>query len=168
MMVSAASAVAMAIRLTYLNLKANEGVLPSDADLFQPLVDEPVDVPVLPNVTFKFSRDGDTYFDYYDFYFFSLNPRVTIGPFDHVQAPYDEIFRLSSVVVWPLTHLVDVIPKVWPNGSNGPKRNYCLQTGCDEYNYDAFGAEDLIAINLTHCEKISQHFNYPRKLQDRR
>ncbi|BHF61147.1 Retinal guanylyl cyclase 1 [Sparganum proliferum] len=132
-MVSAASAVAMAIRLTYLNLKANYGVLPEDTDFFQPLMDEPVDVPVMPNITYKFSREGDTFYDYYDFYFFSLSQKICNGSANSSQTPYDEIFELTSVIVWPLTHLVNVQTKIWPNGSDGPKRNYCLLTGCHRY-----------------------------------
>nr|VZI31616.1 unnamed protein product [Spirometra erinaceieuropaei] len=108
-MVSAASAVAMAIRLTYLNLKANGGVLPADADFFQPLMDKPVDVPVLPNITYRFSRDGDTFYDYYDFYFFSLSQKICDGRANSSQTPYDEIFELTSVILWPLTQLVEAL-----------------------------------------------------------
>ncbi|KAL7063580.1 hypothetical protein AAHC03_0345 [Spirometra sp. Aus1] len=137
-MVSAASAVAMAIRLTYLNLRANGGVLPKDADFFQPLMDEPVDVPVLPNITYRFSREGDTYYDYYDFYFFSLSQKICDGSANSSQTPYDEIFELTSVILWPLTQLVEVQTKIWPNGSDGPKRNYCLLTGCHSCMYSVY------------------------------
>ncbi|VDL98237.1 unnamed protein product [Schistocephalus solidus] len=133
LMVSAASAVAMAIQLTYLNLKANDGVLPSDADLFQPLVEGPVDVPVFPNITFKFSKEADAYFDYHDFYFFSLSPGICNGSLNSSQTPFHEVFELSYVLFWPLKQLSDVQPKIWPNGSYGPKKNYCLRTGCNEY-----------------------------------
>ncbi|BHF61144.1 Retinal guanylyl cyclase 1 [Sparganum proliferum] len=133
-MVSAASAAAMAIRLTYLNLKANGGVLPEETDFFQPLVEGSVEVPVLPNITYRFSREGDTYFDYYDFYFFSLSSKICNGSVNSSQTPFDEIFELTSVIMWPLTHLIDVQTKIWPNGSDGPKKNYCMQTGCNEPN----------------------------------
>nr|VZH99425.1 unnamed protein product [Spirometra erinaceieuropaei] len=132
-MVSAASAAAMAIRLTYLNLKANDGVIPEDTDFFQPLVEGSVEVPVLPNITYRFSREGDTYFDYYDFYFFSLSQQICNGSANSSQTPFDEIFELTSVIMWPLTHLAEVQTKIWPNGSDGPEKNYCMQTGCNEH-----------------------------------
>ncbi|VDN14507.1 unnamed protein product [Dibothriocephalus latus] len=131
-MVSAASAVGMAVRLTYLNLIANNGMLPPDVDLFDPLEHGTVDVPVLPNITFQFARAGDGYMDYYDFYFFSLTQSVCNGSLNYTEALYDDIFELTSVILWPLTSPDEVNKKIWPNGSEGPKRNYCLFAICHE------------------------------------
>nr|VZH99428.1 unnamed protein product [Spirometra erinaceieuropaei] len=125
---------------------ANGGVLPKDADFFQPLMDEPVDVPVLPNITYRFSRDGDTFYDYYDFYFFSLSQKICDGSANSSQTPYDEIFELTSVILWPLTQLVEVQTKIWPNGSEGPKKNHCMQTGC--YSSDTTTFIILLAVQL--------------------
>ncbi|VDL93958.1 unnamed protein product [Schistocephalus solidus] len=107
-MVSAASAVAMAVRLTYLNLKGHDGTLPPDVNLFEPLIYEPVYVPVLPNITYRFSREGEFYFDYYDFYFFGLSQKICNGSANSTKMPYDEIFELTAVILWPLNHLVDI------------------------------------------------------------
>ncbi len=80
-MVSLASAVAMAITMVQKILVANNGTLPMNVDLFTPLYDSVVRVPVTPEVEFHFARKGDNYYDWYDFYFFQVSSLLILLSF---------------------------------------------------------------------------------------
>uniref|UniRef100_A0A183SFY8 Guanylate cyclase n=1 Tax=Schistocephalus solidus TaxID=70667 RepID=A0A183SFY8_SCHSO len=131
-LVLAASAGAMAITLTQMNFEANNNTLPHDRDFFQPLFEKPLTVPVLPNVTFSFARTGDFYNDWYDFYFFALNPELGTSNRSIATMQFAEIFDLTSVILSPLDTVRVVKEKVWPNNSTGPKTDFCLHAKCNE------------------------------------
>ncbi|VDK30081.1 unnamed protein product [Dibothriocephalus latus] len=131
-LVLAASAGAMAITLTQMNFEANNNTLPHDRDFFQPLFEKPLTVPVLPNVTFSFARTGDFYNDWYDFYFFTLNPELETSNRSIATMQFGEIFDLTSVILSPLDTVRTVKEKVWPNNSAGPTTDFCLHAKCNE------------------------------------
>ncbi len=147
-MLSIASAVAMAVRMTQLNLQDRNGTLPLDVDFFNPILSPNITVPTAPNLEFVFSRQNDFFYDLYDFYMFRFNLSVvmptdgaahvnneTIAPIGGgPQIPPADVFaswfHLSSAILAPVSTVVEVTPVDWPKGRIGPNIDLCLQSAC--------------------------------------
>ncbi|VDN12209.1 unnamed protein product [Dibothriocephalus latus] len=128
--VSLATAVALAIRLTYANYIEGDGVPPANRGFFDPLMEGSFSVPVLPNLTYRFSNDDGEAIEHYDFYFFTFKPAISAAATSISTLDFQEIFELNSVLLFPKRILTIVNHKVWPNPSRHLQRDYCLLSPC--------------------------------------
>ncbi|VDN10968.1 unnamed protein product, partial [Dibothriocephalus latus] len=122
--VSLASAVALAVRLTYVNFVEGAYVLPINKSFFGPLTRGLFAVPVLPNVTYKFSNNDGKTIEFYDFYVFTFKPEIFVGGTNVGALDFEKIFELNSVLLYPKGTFATVNIKVWPKPGRGPQRNY--------------------------------------------
>ncbi|VDL89451.1 unnamed protein product [Schistocephalus solidus] len=128
--VSLASAVALAVRLTYANYVRSGGVPPANTSFFAPLNEGFFMVPVLPNLTYRFSSyDGDLV-ELYDFYFLTFTPAISAGTTNISALNFEEIFEVYGVLLNPKQTFTAVNSKVGPNPNRHPQRDYCLLSSC--------------------------------------
>ncbi|VDK81628.1 unnamed protein product [Dibothriocephalus latus] len=128
--VSLASAVASAIRLTYVNYAENDDVLPTNTNFFAPLSRGSFTVPVLPNVTYSFSHSVGEAIEYYDFYVFTFKPAIFGGTTNMSALGFEEILELNSVLLSGRRTFTIVNTKIWPNPSRYPGRDFGLLSPC--------------------------------------
>ncbi|VDL89450.1 unnamed protein product [Schistocephalus solidus] len=160
--VSFASAVALAIRLAYVNFLDGGGVPPANTSFFAPLSEGFFSVPVLPNVSYEFyNHDGDS-IEFYDFYFFTFTPSITTGATDVSALAFEEIFELNSVLLNPKQHLSNVKPKVWPNRSRHPQKDNCLTSPCFEDDVEDTMACTPPLENLGDCNIHLKRIDVPK------
>lgn len=75
-MVSLASAVALTMTMVEKQMARNNGTIPIGANLFSPLLDEHVRIPVTSEINFDMSFHGEDMADCYDFYFFQVSQSI--------------------------------------------------------------------------------------------
>ncbi|VDL94101.1 unnamed protein product [Schistocephalus solidus] len=126
---SLASAVALAIRLTYFNYAANGDVPPTNRRFFTPLKEKPFSVPVLPNVTYYFSNYDDSV-EYYDLYFFTFTPAIAVKATNIDELDFEGIFELNSVLLNPNWTVETAFQNFWSTPGRGPAGEDCLLSPC--------------------------------------
>ncbi|KAM3185690.1 hypothetical protein ACTXT7_005860 [Hymenolepis weldensis] len=132
-MMSLASAVALAVKMTQHALLNNDDAIPLNTDFFAPLKNNITRLPVAPNITFTFSHLEDELTSYFDIYIFQLNTTNLYNEsFDVANAPFYQLFHLVSAMLAPEFSVQELQPMKWPGGSNGPNIDICLQSSCLE------------------------------------
>ncbi|BHF60558.1 Retinal guanylyl cyclase 1 [Sparganum proliferum] len=130
--VSLASAVALAIRLTYVNFAEGDGIPPANMSFFSRISEETLSVPVLPNVTYRFTNYDDDAIEFYDFYFFTFTPAISVEAINISDLDFEEVFEISNVLLNQRQTFTTVNTKMWPNPNRHPRSDFCLLSRCHQ------------------------------------
>lgn len=121
------------MQLVQINLKAGGGELNSSYGFFTPFqLADKIEVPTLPNITFKFEANDGDMSGIFDMLLFTLKPKATkMTGAEIAQSSCSEIFSLVDLIRHPLILSQSRGNMSWPGDGRGPRYTKCLASPCD-------------------------------------